>query len=371
MRFLLSLILVFWASLASAQMDLLTIADDVFASARSVEMKRNVRGDAFLTGMSVDLTGPVQGSAHIAARSIETSEAISGNLYAAGMNIEIDGPVGGNASLFGYVMEVGDITGNLRAAGSEVTLAGEIGGYALLTAEEVSVEGSIAGDLHLMAKRVKFDDDAQVSGTVVVYEDYPGQLQIPASVASEDRIERREVDQWQPSEVAYDETRGGFWSWVGSFLTGLIVIVGLTALAAALAPQTLATLRRRFLEEPKRALLWGVLGLSTAIGFAILLAVTVIGLIVAPFVGIAAGLIGFAGYVVGVYAFGVWFLDKAFARGEPVELKDKVIAAAVGAALVSVIGLIPVAGWLFALLVTFAGIGSIILVWLRPRFFVA
>jgi hypothetical protein len=117
-------------------------------------------------------------------------------------------------------------------------------------------------------------------------------------------------------------------------------------------------LRDRVSARPFRTLGIGFLTLSALIGAAVVLALTIVGILVAPVLILAAVLIGLAGYVVTVYIFGstVW---EAIGRGEPDTLGERAIAALIGALLASVIVLVPFLGWLFMLAAVLLGMGAL------------
>ena len=129
-------------------------------------------------------------------------------------------------------------------AGSELAVSGAIGGYAMVAGEEVSFDAVVAGDVSLAAKEIEWGDTAAIAGQLIVYEDDPGELEVPERVAPESRIERREVDEWDgPQRPRVREL-------IARFLLGVIVVAGLAAMIAALVPERLAEMRRQILARP-------------------------------------------------------------------------------------------------------------------------
>lgn len=153
-----------------------------------------------------------------------------------------------------------------------------------------------------------------------------------------------------------------------SFLTGVLMVTALAALLAAVLPETLARLRISVLQQPLRATWIGALSLAVLAGGAILSALTLVGILAAPALVLAALVLGFGGYVVGVYAFGVAIL-KRLGRAVPDDFGDRAMAAGAGALAAGVISLLPVLGWLFVLALALAGAGSVTISWCNPRFF--
>ncbi len=321
--------------------------------------------DLFMAGNRVTGSADISGSAHLAGRKVRMQGAVGGDVYALGEEVTIDGVVTGDASVAGREVSVGDVGGDLRIAGAEVAVTGAVGGYAMIAGEEVEIGAVIAGDVSLAAEEISFSDDARAGGQVFVYEENLGEMDIPESFAPEDRITRRQIEDW--------EADTGIRTWsvrraIGKFLLGVIVVAGLAALVAGLMPDQLAAMRRRILAAPFRALWLGFLTQSAVLGSAILFAMTLIGIILAPAAVFLAFVLGFAGYVIGAYAFGVGLL-LAFGRAEPDSLQDRVIAAGAGALAAGIIGLIPFIGWLFVMALVLAGLGAITIRVFQPEFF--
>ena len=334
-----------------------SIGGDAFRAGQEVRFAEDGRADLFLAGERVSATADISGTAHMAGRWVTLSGEAGQNAYMVGQEVTLSGPVSGNATLFGQEVTVAaPVAGNLRASGSELRIAGDIGGYALLAGEEVRLESVVAGDVALTARDVEFGPEARVEGTLTLYEAHPGRLEVPASVAPEDRIERREIEDWErdwggPEMVSW---RGA----LGSILFGVLVVAGVAALIAALVPEALAAMRRRILDRPGRTLGTGFVTLSAISGAGLVVALTGIGILITPAFFVLAALAGFFGYVVGAYAFGVALLSAA-GRALPDSIGDRALAAGVGALAACLVGLVPILGWLFVLAVMLTGLGAL------------
>ena len=152
------------------------------------------------------------------------------------------------------------------------------------------------------------------------------------------------------------------------FLSGVLFVAVVAALIAAVVPDRLARMRQTLLERPFGMLWFGFLGRSVTLGAAIVSALTIIGLVVFPFLLLIAGIGAFLGYVVGTYTLGVG-LRLLIGMNEPETLMDRAITALAGALSVAIIALAPFIGWLFVLALTLGGIGVLINQLFSPRFF--
>lgn len=339
--------------------------DRFLAGATAVNDAEGV-DDLFMIGETVRGNQAIAGSAHLAGRKVIMKGAVGGDAYLAGMDVSLDGKVAGDATVSGYNVQVGEVVGDLRISGANLVISGPVSGYALVAGDEVRFESVIKGDVSLTAREVDFAEAARIDGKLTVYEEQVGELEIPAQVAPEDRVERREISEW--SEAA---TELQVWDWrsaLTSFLTWVVIIAGIAALIAAIVPQKLADLRRCILDRPFRTLWFGVLAESVIVGLTIILMFTVIGLLLAPATVLIALVSAFAGYVVAAYAFGVGML-MAIGRPEPHSIGTRALAAGVGALVVGLIALIPFIGWLFVLALALAGVGAIAIWLFRPKFF--
>lgn len=345
----------------------LDIAGDIFRAGQEAIHDTGSADDVFLAGETVRSAAPVGDTAHLAGRWVTVDDEIGGDLYAAGMTVTLAAPVRGDATLAGYEMSVGEVGGDLRATASRLNLKGPVAGYALLTAETLTLDAAIAGDSHVMAREIAFGPEARIGGTLVLYEARPGTLEVPERIAPPDRIERRELEAWERGVADLRPVNWG--AVVLRFLGGLAVVAGLAALAAALMPKTLAEIRGRLLGQPARALWLGFLTESALVGATIILAISILGIFFSPAVALLAGLVGFCGYVVAAYAFGVGLL-RALGRPLPAQWSERALAAAVGAAAAGLLGLVPFLGWIFVLALTLAGVGAAAAHLFRPRFFV-
>jgi len=343
------------------------IMRDAFLAGQAVTHDAPEKDDLFMAGERITSAAPISGTAHLAGRWIAVEAAVGQDVYAAGQEIEIAAEVAGDATLAAQEIDLAaPISGDLRVTGSALRLQGTVGGYAMIAGEDVRFDAVVAGDVALAGREIDFGRTARIEGTLTLYEDEPGRAEVPDRVIPAERIVRRQIEDWDSD---FGDIR--VFSWrraIGSFLTGIIVVAGLAALIAALAPHTMAEMRRRVLESPVRTTVFGFLTLSALTGSSIILGLTVIGLLLSPAAIFLALLTGFLGYVIGAYALGVGLLS-ALGNALPDSTGDRALAAAVGAVTAGLIALIPILGWLAMLALVMAGAGAIVIRMMRPGFF--
>ena len=354
-----ALILGLVAGMATAQEETrISIGDDTFLAGRSVTFDAQGTDDLFVAGQRVRAESDLTGSVYAIGQDVALEGAVGGDVHAMGQTVTLTGDIAGDASIAGQDLRVtGALGGDLRAGGSAVEIAGPVAGYAILGGETVRIDAEITGDVILGAESVRFGPGARIGGTLTLFEDDIGDLEVPDSVISEDRITRREFEDWEGHQMPRVVPSAR--DLAGRFIGGVVMVALLAALIAALIPERLAEMRRTVLAAPFRTLGVGFVTQSAIVGSVFVVAMTLIGLVLVPGILLLAGLSALAGYVVGAYAFGVGLL-LLIGREEPDTLAERAIAAGAGALVAGVLGLVPFLGWLFVIALSLAGIGAIV-----------
>jgi hypothetical protein len=351
-----------------AQDDTFRFGGDAFATGGTVTLDESGLEDVFGAGERVELAAPVGGSAHLAGRRVVAGGDIGGSLYAMGADLTVSAPVAGNALLFGYDVAIGAaIGGNLRAAGRTVRLAAPVAGSALLAGDTVSIDAVIGGDAAIDAEVVDFGPGARIDGTLTLYGRDTAAVDVPASVAPADRIERRASDERPEAPSGMMEDPSGWLALAAGFVGGVLVLAVLVFLAALIAPVGMERLGARIADRPLRTLWIGFLTLAALIGATVLAILTVVGILAAPAIMLAIVLGCFVGWLVGVYLLGrgIWVWTGQLS---PDTVGERALVALIGAVVVSLIALVPFLGWLLLMLLTVAGLGAVSVALFRPEF---
>jgi hypothetical protein len=345
---------------AEAETSELDFAADRYMAGSDIEVDTPTEGDLFAASEDLALEEPVTGATHLAARRL-TIDADTGTLYAFAYEIDLDAMVAGAASLFAAEVELnGEIGGNLRLFARDADVRGALNGSALIAARELSLDAPVAGDLMLAVESVDFGDGATVAGQVIVYvEEGEEPVEIPARVADRDRVEFRSMD-------ARDDVPGGFAEMrrsartaaITGFIVSVLTVAALAAAALAIAPAQVAQWREQALSAPGRSFVAGFLLISTISGAGFVLALTVIGIPLFFAALFLAGLVGYAGYVMGAYIFGVGLWVR-LGNEIPTDILPKAGLALMGAFIVGLVALIPLLGWLVVLALALTGAGAI------------
>jgi hypothetical protein len=357
------------APAAAEDAGVVRIGSDAYLGGTTVVQEAAGVDDLFMAGETATSAAAITGNAHIAGRRVRVTAGVGGDLYAAGMEVDLTAPVTGDATLAGYQVRVeGAVGADLRASGSSITVAAPVAGYAILAGETVRIDAVVTGDMHLAARDITFGPGARVDGTLTLYEDAARPITVPDTVAPADRITRVAKEEWSGKSLPEAKRPPSWTSVIRSFLSGVAAVAILAAVVAAILPEPLAAMRRRILAAPVRSVWFGFLALSAIIGSAVVLAMTVVGLIVMPAAILLALVASLAGYVLGAYSVGAGLM-LAIRRDEPDTIIERAFAAAIGALVAGLVALIPLVGWLAVLALTLAGIGALTVRLFRPAFF--
>lgn len=336
----------------------MSFGGDQYTAGQIVSIKAPVEHDAFAAGRDVSLSAPVSGNAHLAGFNVDAKAAVTGNLYAAGYSVTISGPVGGSLSAAGNTVSLESQAatgGNVRLAGASVAMAAPIQGSALVSARTLTLDGTIAHDLSFYGETMSFGPGAKVNGMLLIQAPKP--IDVPASVASSDRVKFTQIG--NPDYVSQaGNTAGnvlsGFWPalWAAAIWWLLLLIVGIGFIAAA--PRVVAAMATSSATRPFRNFGLGIVGFAAVLGLVPVAAITLVGILLLPFVALFIAVACSLAYLAGVYFVGLRIMS-AFASIDSNAKRVAVLAAALVAA--GLLGLIPVLGWLISLVLLMFGMG--------------
>lgn len=321
------------------------VQGDISGIAGSVLVTGSVTEDANFVGGSVDVLGAVQDDVRVIAGQTKIGGEVSEDVLVVGGMAHIlpDANVGGDLVVFGgSVIVDGAVQGDVRAFGGSVALNGEIAGDTQVQANDSFTIGDgamLQGDLAYTAKKeVQIPEGAEIAGTV----DF---TKLP---------------------FQGDEVPAGFLAllavpFIGAFFFAKLVAVLVATLAAVLIFRRFSeSVTRLSTERYARTLGIGLITMIVVPVAALIMLISIIGM----FVGIAA----LAAYVLllllaKVYAGVV--LGALLARWRKQEQLANWKWALLGVVLLEVIALLPIVGWVIALLIYLVALGAIALMTYR------
>ena len=356
-----------------------TIAHDLYLAGGAIEVIGAVDGDLVAAGGKVDVTGDVEGDVLASGGTIELTGNVGGDLIAAGGNVEISGEVRDDLRVAGGRIEISSgvkdnviaaggritlsrtavVSGDLVVGGGSVHLDGTVEGDALLGVEDATISGTVMGDVEMQVDRLVLKSTARIEGDLTYTSDREATIEAGAQVLGATTRETPTVSIfWFIEAESSGLTRAARavaqavqW-FLGTFIVTLLLVW--------LAPATMRSARDTLAGSPWKSLGLGILVLFVAP--IVVIIVAVIGISVGRFAAVPVAVVPAAAYVVllllaspliALFA-GQYSLERAAGRVDPAAWQS----IALGAALLAVIGLVPVLNVAVAVLVGLFGFGT-------------
>jgi cytoskeletal protein CcmA (bactofilin family) len=345
---------------------LMTVAMLVLAAAARADADDSVGAhlsdDYLAAGGALSLAAPVAADAFLAGGTVKIGNPVGGSLFTAGGRVELEAPVGGDVHAAGGEVNLGpgtDIGGETTIAGSRVLLDGVYRGPVTVAGARVLLRGHVLGDVDVRSADFRIEPGAQIDGHLRYHTAQT--ISVPAGVQIAGGLEHVPTEArrfgWFPRPGLYRDTGRLNWPRLAA-----LWLVG--ALYAALFPAVVARVRAQIAGEPWVTIGIGILAALVVPVAALALAVTIIGL---PLAFIA--LLGYLLLLVGGYVAGaLWLADAALGRARIAEsgrMLWRLLAFAGVVILLALLRRVPIVGALANYVVWWAGIGAIVLVFIR------
>lgn len=345
----------------------LTNGGDMFIAGTQASVPLTAPRDVLAGGGSVVLTGTVAQDTHVTGFSVEVEADTAGSVYAAGAMVTLRGTVGQDVTATGGTVRTAPsatVAGNVRISGGLVTIEGPVTGAVTASGGEVVLNSAVAGDVVLQAQSISFGPSARIAGTLRYFA--PEAVIIPVSVISADRVTFTKID-----ALAMFRDMGGMmkdrdfavWPTFASLFAGFLLTLGffilLGAVLLAFLPRPVERLRQISVARPGLTLLAGLLGLSALFGLVPVSAMTVVGVLLVPFVVLAIVVVWTLGYVLGAYVIALRML-VAFGGAQTHGLGARLAVLAVGVTVLAALNFVPFIGWMINFAVVLFGVGAMV-----------
>jgi len=329
--------------------------ENVYVAGNVVSINSNIKKGLYVAGNTINLNANVEGMFGVAGGTVTVRGDVSGTMHAGAGSIFIDGAIGEDLFVGGgdaILTETSSVAGDLIAGVGKITINGPIGRNILLTGGEVVINSKVAGSVNVKVDKLELGDNAEIAGNL----EYTSK-------------EKAEIDESKVlGEVIFHQketAKAGSFKGSGIFL-GLLTLSFLLKLLGAIAVGLIFVyLLKRFTGEVIRESLqrfWPSLG----IGFGalilipiacIILAISIIGLWVAGILGAFYVLLIILSSAFASIILGTWLIKVLTKRQEYI-IDWKAIL--VGVIVIKLLALIPVIGWLPALIFFLIGLGAIV-----------
>jgi hypothetical protein len=235
------------------------------------------------------------------------------------------------------VVERGTKAGHVIAINGQITVSGAVEGNVIAVGDSVVLTRNavVAGNVISVGGIIVVGKGAEIHGTLT---------EINSSNIS-DVISTMLSDEWEG------------WSWVFAVFSLIIFfsILIIALLVATLLPGPIRTIARAVPAETLKVSLWGILGLILIVPLAVLLTISVIGIVLIPLemiLVVCAGLMGLIAVcqLIGQYAY------RLFKKSDQHIIRETFW----GLVILWLVGWIPYIGWLVKVFALTLGLGAVI-----------
>jgi cytoskeletal protein CcmA (bactofilin family) len=330
------------------------VTGDHYVAANRVLVRGTIDGDLFaLAGQDVSIEGEVTGSVTALASEVSVSGIIGGSLRVTSPSVQISGEVSGDVVAVAFGIELvpgGQVGADLVMwawnAGSHGSVSEDVEG----SQRRLELSGDVTGNVRVSADRLSIVDDLRVGGDLT-YRSINGAVGI--DLVDADGV----VVQQTPMKP---NIRVRALALAAKILVS-IVLAAMALVVSSVWPERSERAMAGLEAAPFRSFLTGA---AVVLSPVLVLGVAVSVLAFAPSstaLPLIAALIPLLFAVMGIVLVASLFAGMPAVAWIGARLKKQTTVAgavAIGSAVVAILWLIPVVGWIIALLVLAAGMGG-------------
>ncbi len=336
-----------------------------FLAGDTVRVAAQVADDVFAMGRQVTVEAARVQSLIAAAGRLVIRDSTMHDLIAGGLDVELHGTVEDDAVvavcpvcwwaarriLIARDARIGD---EARLWGATIVVDGSIGGALQATARRIVISGVINGPADLKAAEIVLMPTARLGGVLTARSPVPPDIAAGAVIAGEVRHVQTQVN--IPDDGELPRRLG--WMIGVMAIAGTAGLLVLAALIQITVPAVVQDGADRLRTEP-----WTSLGVGLAIAvltpmIAMLLMMTVIGIPIGFLAMAALFVLAAIGFVTLGYAIGLWLRRRMTRNSTLPGYGARVGWSVAGAIVLILFNVVPVLGWLAAMLCLIAGLGA-------------
>lgn len=330
---------------------LIALAGDFKAGEEKVVVNHSevINDDLYIAGGEVTIDGTVNGDVFAAGGRVIVSGTITGDLFIASGQALIRGTVSDDLRIgAGDVIIEGTVGDDVVAAAGSVTLSknASVGGDIHAQAGQVTVSGT-TGSIYANTGTLAVEDGARVRGSIEYSADRQATI---ASGAVEGQVKRN-----MPSPEKKE--RGMAYFVTATSVVSLLIKILMGVLLIYVVPVKVTTMTTSWKAQFGHNLLWGFLFLIGAPALGLLLLISVIGMPLGIALVLLYPIVLYLGSLLGMIGAGFW-IQTWWGKGT-LQHPDW-ISVVFGGIILWVLKLIPVIGWVVAIIVFLSGLGAIL-----------
>lgn len=328
------------------------VDDDLYLAGGTITIDGTVNGDVLAVGSEIIVNGRINGSLIAAGGTVVVSGEVTKAVRIAGGTLEVKGRVGSDVVAAGGTLNLdsaASIGNDLVLGAGQASVESPVGGDIIGGGGEITLANTVSGNVKLAVDNLTVLPTASVGGNLVYTSENEADIQPGAQIAGTTTHELP-----PPAEKA----EGGMG--IGGKIVGYLMALALGVVLVLIASRRLTALTEAIRSKPWHCLGWGAVLLVVTPIAAIIICITV--------VGVPIGLIGLVLYGIAIYIAQIFIglllgrlILGSFRGVGPVEKRGILIGAlALGLFILSLLKLIPYAGFFIGLAAVLFGFGAIL-----------
>lgn len=329
------------------------VSEDLYIGAAMISVGGPVEGDLVAAGGKAVVGGDVSEDLILAGGDLVVLGDVGDDARVAGGDITITSNVGGDLVVAGgnvHVASTATVSGDIIAAAGVLIIDGVVEGDIKVGAGALVVNGTVQGEITAETDEVEFGSSSVVEGNINYKAVREAKIGEGAELNGEVVFEERAVKSINHEGAKAIAGLLGL-AWLGKLIMQLVAAL----ILLWLTPKAVSSVVRQATDKFGQELVRGFVVLVVSPVAIIVLAVTVIGLMLAVPAGLVyATLVAFAKLLAGI-TLGALLLQWFKSEQPHVSWKSAVL----GVIVLNIVAVIPVIGWIIAAVLFLVTLGSL------------
>jgi len=318
----------------------------IYTSGDTITINGTVNGDIFCAGQTVTINATVNGDVICAGQVIDVSGVVNGNVRLVGQTVNLGALVTRSASLVGQdvvITSSGRVGQDAGLLGQTATINGRVGRDVTSTSDVLTINSPVGRNVSATVNNLTLGGGATVAGNVTYYSPHTLQKNSGSRVVGTVTYHYRAAVHHTPISFS----TAGF---IFAEIYWLVALIILSVILVALTPRVFRGWNAIWGSQFWWLLLTGFVAMFAAPAIILLLLFSIIGvplaiLVLLLWLAIAILSVPFAAYFTGSLI---------------VPRMNPVLIVLIGGVILAILELIPILGWIIALVAYWLGIGTIL-----------
>lgn len=312
------------------------VLKNLYVAGNTVNIDGEVKSDLVAAGSTIVINNNIEDDLLAAGGTLNIRGDVGKNARVAGNNVYISGKVGQDLMVAGNSVDLGgdsEVEGDFIAVGSIVNINGNIKGKVYVSGEKISINGQIDGDIVIKnVSDLTIGDSAKINGKLSYSSPNEADISPNALVVG---------------DIDYKKISAGEHVWKAMRATEILygILMSFTALLVLILmfPKPARSVVESAFQNYWAKIGWGLFALVVVPMASIFLMITIIGVKLAVIVCLIYGLLLLISTLISPLIAGSYII-KLFKKDK--DLRVDWLSALVGVASLTLIGFIPIIGWI-------------------------